>query len=796
METQIVKDNLMTSVSENLNFSENALRVLRKRYLLHDESGNVLETPRAMLERVAKALAEVEYNYGASKEIVKQWERKFFEVMANFEFIPAGRTMTNAGASTPVVANCIVLHLEDSMDSIFGTLKDASLLQQAGSGLGFPWHLLRPAGFTTKRSRGQASGPVSFLLAYDKAFGVIKQQGRHGANMAVMRVDHPDILEFIECKRQEGHLVNFNISIALTDEFMKAVKSNSQEPWLCQWQGKKMKPRMIKRNNRGVFLSDEEMTLTAREIMDRIVDAAWSNGEPGILFPDTANQNNPLPHLGRLESTNPCGEQWLHSGDVCNLGSINLARFVKDTKIDKEGLQETTRMAVRMLDNVVDIMNFPVEKVNLISRSNRRIGLGVMGFADMLYQLEIPYNSEEGRQAAENVMELINKAAHDESEKLALEKGVFSNWEKSIWGSFERNRPQRNAACTTIAPTGSISMVFDCSSGVEPFFALAYKKENIMGGDSLFYLNPYLEEALRSRGLYNQELLEDIVKTGTIAHRTDLPEEIRQVFVGAMDITAEDHILMQSAFQKHTENSISKTINFPNTATKEDVFNGYFLAWEKGCKGCTVYRDGSRQEQVLNLNNKKEEATVKNYALHILEPRPRPEALRGTTYKIKTAYGNLYITVNEDEHGPFEIFSQMGKAGGFFAANLEAVCRLASLALRSGVHIESVIRQLKGIRDPQPVWYKGEMILSLPDAIGQILEKHMKQSQGKLELEWRSEKSLSEPLKLVLDKQVGEASLSDAVDLGFTPACPDCGSVLQFQDGCMKCAACGFSKCG
>jgi len=782
--------------NNNFRLSANALRVLEKRYLMRDEDGNVVENAQGMFERVSRALAGVESRYGASVVEIETWQKKFYSAMTNLELIPAGRTMTNAGAPTRLVANCIVLHFNDDMDSIFTTLRDATLLQQAGSGLGFPWHLLRPAGTITKKSRGQASGPVSFLWAYDKTFGVIKQQGRHGANMAVMRVDHPDVLEFIDCKRQEGRLVNFNVSVGITDEFMQAVKNDVKEPWLCEWQGKKTKPRLTKRNSRGAFVSSEEVTITAKEILDRIVDAAWSNGEPGVLFPDTANRTNPLPFMGRLESTNPCGEQWLHSGDVCNLGSINLAQFVKNKQIDTEHLETATRLAMRMLDNTVDLMDFPVEKVNEMSKSNRRVGLGVMGFADMLYQMEVAYNSEEGRTVAGQVMDLINTTAHDESEKLAQQKGVFANWEKSIWGPQGLNKPQRNAACTTVAPTGSISMVFDCSSGVEPFFALAYKKENIMGGDSLIYMNPYLENALRSRGLYTEELMNDIIKTGTLQHRTDLPDDVRHVFVGAMDINAEDHIRMQAAFQKQTDNSISKTINFTHSATKEDVMKGYMLAWELGCKGCTVYRDGSREEQVLNLNNRKTEkketeAAGGSFGMHILEPRPRPEVLKGTTYKIKTAYGNLYITINEDEHGPFEVFSQMGKAGGFFAANLEAVCRLISLSLRSGVHIEAVVRQLKGIRDPQPIWYKGEMILSLPDAIGQILEKHMKRAQGKLELEWRDDKQLAAPIKITLDGASG-----DVGDLGLAPACPDCGSMLQMQDGCMKCGACGFSRCG
>lgn len=786
-----------------LGFADNAIRVIEKRYLTRNEAGEVIETPKGMFQRLARALATVEKQYGADEAQVKFFENEFYGVLSRFEFTPAGRTITNAGGPTRVVANCIVLHFDDSMDGIFKTLHDASLLQQAGSGLGFAWHLLRPAGTMTVASRGQASGPVSFLNAYNTAFGVIKQQGRHGANMGVMRVDHPDILEFIECKRKEGTIVNFNVSVGMTDEFMKAVRSDSKEPWLCEWKGKKMKPRLIKRNSRNAYVGHEEVTMTARELMDKIVDAAWSNGEPGVLFPDAANRTNPVPHLGRLEATNPCGEQWLHDGDVCNLGSINLAKFVKDGKVDEVRLKYATSLATRMLDNVIDISDFPVEKVNTRFRDNRRVGLGIMGFADMLYQMNVPYDSAEGFATAERVMKIVTDAAHNTSEELAKTKGVFPNWEKSIFGPQGQNRPRRNAALTTVAPTGSISMFFDCSSGVEPFFALAYKKENIMGGDSLLYTNPYFEKALKEKGLWSEELVQDVMEKGTIQHRTDLPENVRRTFVTAMDISAEDHIRMQAAFQKHTDNSISKTVNFKNTATRDEVRAGYLLAWELECKGCTVYRDGSRDEQVLNLTSRKDgnkseatatapkaEATAQT--IHVLEPRPRPEVLRGTTYKLKTAYGNLYITINEDEHGPFEVFSQMGKAGGFFAANLEAICRMISLALRSGVHIESVIRQIKGIRDPQPIWYKGEMILSLPDAIAQILEKHVKSSQNKLDLQWKeSDSQLGGPVRLVLDKGSG-----DILDNGFAPACPDCGGVLTFQEGCAKCGACGFSRCG
>jgi len=588
----------------NLPFTTNALKVMSGRYLQRNSKGEVTEIPEEMFDRVAKTLAQVEKNYNKSDEEIKKWENKFRNMLYNMEFTPAGRTLTNAGGETSLVANCIVIHFEDSMAGIFDTLKDAALLQQAGSGLGFAWHLLRPAGTRAKSTQGVASGPISFLQAFDKAFGVIKQQGRHGANMGVMRVDHPDILEFIECKWEEGTLVNFNISVGLTDEFMEQVKNDCKDPWFCEWKGEKMKPRRIFRNARGAFVKSEDETLTARQLMDRIIDAAWRNGEPGVLFPDAANRNNPIPKLGRLESTNPCGEQWLHDGDVCNLGSINLAKFVKNGEIDFERLKDVTKSSVRLLDNVIDLSSYPTERINKTSKNNRRIGLGIMGFADMLYQLRVPYNSEKGRKIAEEVMKTINETSHEYSTFLAEEKGVFPNWEISIFGPSEQNIKRRNSALTTVAPTGSISMMLDCSSGIEPFFALAYYKE-VMSGQQLVYINPYLEEELDKHGLNNDEIIKKIQTSGSIQDIEEIPEETRKVFVTAMDISALEHIKMQASFQKHVDNSISKTVNFTNSATREDVKLGYILAWEEGLKGCTVYRDGSRQEQVLNLQKDK-----------------------------------------------------------------------------------------------------------------------------------------------------------------------------------------------
>lgn len=618
------QEEILHGQTTKLPFSVNALRVLAARYLQRDENGEVCETPEEMFDRVAKALAKVEANYGKNEKDIADLAEKFGEILNNFEFIPAGRTLANAGSKTRLVSNCIVLHFQDSMDGIFSTLRNAALLQQAGSGLGFPWHLLRPAGTRTTRTQGTASGPVSFLKAYNESFGVIKQQGRHGANMGVMRVDHPDILEFIEAKWEEGTLVNFNISVSLTDEFMTAVKNRSSEPWLCTWKGQKMKPRRVIRNKRNAFVDAIEESITASELMDKIINAAWRNGEPGVLFPDAANRNNPVPELGRLEATNPCGEQWLHDGDVCNLGSMNLAKFVENGQINEKRLIFATEMAVRMLDNVIDLSDFPVEKVNTTFRNNRRIGLGIMGFADMLYQLRVPYNSEEGFATARKVMKLIKDTSHAYSAKLAEEKGCFPNWNISIFGAKGKNVKMRNSALTTIAPTGSISMLLDCSSGVEPFFALSYYKE-VLSGQKMVYINSYLEEELKKLNLYNEEVIKSIERTGSIQQIPEIPTETLKVFVTAMDINADDHIHMQAAFQEYVDNSISKTINFPNSATREDVRNGYIMAWESGLKGCTVYRDGSRQEQVLNLHGRDEASKTREVSETQAEPTTKAE---------------------------------------------------------------------------------------------------------------------------------------------------------------------------
>ena len=605
------KNKVLNGRVSQLPLSLNSLKILAGRYLKKDiRTKEIIETPEEMFERVSRAVAEVEKRYGKSAQEIKEWQGKFYQLMLNLEFLPAGRTLANAGTAMSVISNCVVLHIEDSLDDIFKTLRDATLLQQSGSGVGFPFHLLRPAGSLTKRTQGVSSGPVSFLYVYDKAFGVIKQQGRHGANMAVMRVDHPDILDFIHAKDREGELTNFNISISLTDKFMEKVVSRSEEPWICQFNGKKTLPRRIIRDKYGHISQIQEIKITPGEIMAEIANNAWINGEPGIIFIDQVNKTNPLPGLGRLEASNPCGEQFLHDGDVCNLGSINLDKFVENKKIKWTRLKEVSELATRMLDNVIDLTEFSIERTNQTFRKNRRIGIGIMGFADFLFQLEIPYNSKQGFQTAEKVMKFINETAHATSQKLAREKGVFPNYELSIWK--KKGIRMRNAALTCIAPTGTISMIPEVSSGAEPYFALAYAKQQIMGDEEFYYVNHYLEKKLREKRLYSPKIVNRVYQEGTIQNIKEIPKSIRQVFVGSMDITPEDHIRMEVAFQKHIDNSISKTINLPNQTTRFDVEKVIQSAWRSKCKAFTVYRSGSREKEVLTTKGKSSSETCES----------------------------------------------------------------------------------------------------------------------------------------------------------------------------------------
>ena len=795
----------------NARFSENALKMMKKRYLAEREDGTQ-ETPADMFLRAANDLAKQEEKHGKKEKFIDKVAQDFLSIMSSKEYTPAGRTLTNAGSDTPLIANCIVLPIHDSMESIFQTLKDAALLQQAGSGLGFDLSEMRPADFPTKKSRGKASGPVSFLRVYDTAFATIKQQGRHGANMAMMRVDHPDVLDFISCKETEGDIRNFNISITMTDEFMEQLEKNPDKQWMCTFKGKKLKPHKISRHANGAVSSVEDIDISVKELFDMLVDHAWLNGEPGIAFIDTINRTNPLPDMGPIQASNPCGEQFLHAYDNCNLGSLNLAAFVKQKKVDYKRLKFATRTAVRLMDNVIDKFDFPVEAVTDLAKKNRRIGLGIMGFADMLYQMGVQYQSEQGIAAAEKVMGFINKEAYLMSQELAKEKGEFLNYQKSVFAKKKSlhakaqewgiGKKMRNAALTTVAPTGSISMMFDTSSGIEPNFALAYIKQD-KDGQQYQYFNSHFKKALdgyKFSPKVQEKILKEVIDKGSIQHLKDLPKVLRDTFVVAMDIPGLDHMKMQAAFQRNVDNSISKTVNFPNEATKEEIADTFMQAWKMGCKACTVYRDGSRVIQILNVGSGDniiaptetpgKEIAPLSLTAQMGKKRPRPEIMNGSTYRIKTGYGKLYVTVNNDEKGvPFEVFATIGKSGGFFQEQSEAICRLISLALRSGVAAGEVSGDLKGIRGPMPVFTDKGTVLSLPDALGKILEQHVT-------ITGQVEEVISRPEKQeVLPFADTTGANTEVADFGFMPGCPDCGTQLLMQEGCISCKSCGFSRC-
>ncbi|RLF46704.1 MAG: ribonucleotide-diphosphate reductase subunit alpha [Thermoplasmata archaeon] len=737
--------------------TKNAMKVLEKRYLRKDEKGKVIETPDEMFKRVAHNIALADENYGGD---VKKTEKEFYEIMSNLYFLPNSPTLMNAGTSIQQLSACFVLPVEDSMDKIFETLKHTALIHQSGGGTGFSFSKIRPKGDIVKSTGGIASGPVSFMKVFNSATDVIKQGGRRrGANMGILRVDHPDIMEFITCKEDPKELTNFNISVAVTDEFMeKAMKGEEYDL---------INPRTKKPVKK----------LNAAEVFNKIVEEAWKSGEPGLVFIDEINRHNPTPHIGQIEATNPCGEQPLLPYESCNLGSINLARFVKNGEIDWKKLKDVTWKAVHFLDNVIDMNKYPIPQIKKMTLANRKIGLGVMGFADMLIQLNIPYDSNEALELGEKIMSFIQKEAKQASIELGKERGSFPNFKGSIYdGKYEA---MRNATVTTIAPTGSISIIAGCSSGIEPLFAISFVRNVLDEEDRLYEINPYFEKIAKEMGFFSQELMRKIAdNNGSVQGIEEVPEEVQRIFVTALDISPEWHVRMQAAFQKYVDNATSKTINLRQDATVEDVKKAYMLAYQLKCKGITVYRYGSRPEQVISA---KEERVAEP-----LSPRPRPPVVRGVTRKIATGCGNLYVTMNEDEHGLFEVFARLGKAGGCADAQLEAVGRLVSLCLRSGIKPEDIIKQLKAIRCPNPLLARGGPILSCPDAIAKAIEDHIKGKEvfepARLDYFEKREKETRESVQVTEKAPVG--------------VCPDCGSPLVYEEGCRICKQCGYSSCG
>ena len=822
--------------SMGLQFSDNAITVLKARYLIKDDDGNPIEAPEDLLWRVARTIAAADADYRASEGAVEALAEKFFELMATRVWMPNSPTLMNAGRPLGQLSACFVLPVDDALSNgesgIYDTLRNMALVHQSGGGTGFGFSRLRPKNDVVRSTMGVASGPVSFMSLYDSSTEVVKQGGtRRGANMGILRVDHPDILDFINCKDDTTKVTNFNISVAVTRTFMEAVASGSDYDLIHPRTGE-----VVDR-------------LNAAEVFSKIVYGAWKTGEPGVFFIDEANRYNPVPHLGSYEATNPCGEQPLLPYDVCNLGSINVGAFARNGEVDWDGLRRAVHVCTHFLDNVIDVNKYPLPQITELAQRIRRVGLGIMGWADFLIRIGVPYNSKEAVDWARKLMSFIDEEAKVESERLAKSRGVFPEWKRSIWGPedtcardeagerIRQERRLRNSNLTTVAPTGTISIMAGCSSGIEPLFAIAFQRRQ---ADTLMTdVNEDFVEIAQREGWYSDELVAKIAEAGHI-HFDEVPQQWQDVFVTAHDVTPEWHIEMQAAFQEFTDSAISKTCNFPNQATQESVREIYERAYSLGCKGVTVYRDGSREMQVLatgstaknaegndregggdrrpddettelratvaeleaELNRtKKQLHEVEAENLQRRAKRSRPELLKGSTRRVETPLGTLYVTITEDDKGqPFEIFMSLGKAGGALMADVEAIGRLISLALRSGIPMVEVHRQLRGISSDRVTGLGPNKVLSVPDAIGIAMEKWMQYKQG-IQQELLEEAATTDDAPVGVGRQeiLGEAGeLWQGVHESkmLFGACPDCGSQLEYAEGCAKCHVCGYSECG
>ena len=770
---------------EGPHLTENSLRVLTHRYFMKNDNFEPVEDARGMFRRVARAIASPDRRYGASDLELAETEDAFYGMMTRLEFLPNSPTMMNAGTDAGTLSACFVLPLEDSMSDIMKTASDIAMVQKFGGGTGVPLSNLRQKGAHIASTHGRACGPIAVLRHLSSVSTMITQGGkRDGANMAVMSVHHPDIEEFIDCKRQEGEIHNFNISVGATDAFMKAVADGGS---IAEIDPVIQEPTGVERDARGLF--------------NKIVEGAWRNGEPGMIFLDEVNRRQPTPHLGSMEATNPCGEQPLLPYESCNLGSINLIKMLSygpdGAVIDWDLLRSTVRLAAHFLDNTIDANSYSVPEIEKMNLLTRKTGLGVMGFADMLIRLGVAYDSEDGVEIGRSVMRFIADEARAESERLAVERGPFLAWEGSRQHAAGM-KPQRNACQLTVAPTGTISMIAGCSSGIEPIFALAFRKHNILEGQTLFYVDSAFEAVGKHEGFYSDEIAEWLSTGNSLQDSTEAPEWVKGVFVTAPDIAPDWHVRMQAAFQESTDAAISKTINFPNSATVDDVERTYLQAWETGCKGITVYRAGSREKEVLTAG------TAESSALQPLQEvqagqhrtmRRRPPQVRGVTERVRTSHGNMYITINFDEEGkPFEVFTALGKAGSSDQAQLEGISRLVSMALRSGVDPDAIVAQLRGITD-EPVWSEGTLVRSAPDALALALARVCGMEPGS---PYGEQYALfakeSTPAGIALPLAPSAPEVEPV--LSSWGRCPECSGPVVYQEGCLMCRECGYNKCG
>ncbi|MFZ1984502.1 MAG: vitamin B12-dependent ribonucleotide reductase [Desulfatitalea sp.] len=716
--------------------SPTAQLILEKRYLVKDAAGRVIETPDRMLRRVAHHVAQADVPFGGAKSAI-QTEKTFLRMLANLWFLPNSPTLMNAGRDLGQLAACFVLPVNDSIESIFDAVKHTAMIHKSGGGTGFSFSHIRPANDTVSTTTGVSSGPLSFLTVFDVATDAVKQGGtRRGANMGILRVDHPDIEAFITAKTNLNRLTNFNLSVGVTQAFLDALADGTEIDLINPRTGEAVRK------------------VSARKIFDLIVHSAWRSGEPGIVFLDRINQDNPTPALGVIDATNPCGEQPLLPWESCTLGAINLARMVSAKGVMYSRLRSTIHAAVHFLDNVIEVNRYPLPEIERASKRTRKIGLGVMGFADMLIHLGIAYDSPEAAEQAEAVMAFIQQEARAASAALGKQRGNFPAFAQSVFHGASAAY-MRNATVTTIAPTGTISIIAGTSSGIEPLFAVAHARQ-MLDNQTVPEIHPLFIKAAKKENFFSEEVLRQVAQEGSVQGIEAVPAQVKQLFRTAHDIAPQWHVNIQAAFQKHTDNAVSKTVNFPAEATPEDVAQVFLSAAQMGCKGVTIYRYGSRHHQVLSVGGVKEESER-------IAPRPRPQRTYGLTERISTGCGRLYVTINSDELGMCEVFAQMGKTGGCASSQIEAAGRLISLALRSGVEPEAIIKQLNGIRCPSPIWQNGKMVLSCPDAMAQVLQR---------------------------------VSLADG-DQTAQPAgiCPDCGGALTHGEGCLNCYGCGFSKC-
>ncbi len=849
---------LTTDVSGRISeqaLSENARRVLEARYLKKDESGSCTETPQQLFRRVARTIADAELDHGMDPAKRSEWEDVFYGLMARGEFMPNSPTLMNAGRDMGMLSACFVLPVRDSINEIFDAIKHTALIQKAGGGTGFAFDELRPTGDYISSSGGTTSGPISFWRAFSEATNAIQQGAfRRGANMGMMYITHPDILKFLNAKQDLSQFTNYNISIKIPDAWMESFLSDASAPHVVinpRTQKQYVIPRDVdiwKYDLRTLVPFDGQdldgAFYTRREIWDIIVGNAWRTGEPGIVFTDRINEVNPTPHIGRIESTNPCGEQPLLPYEACNLGSINLSKFVDkagtpEACVDWAGLRTCVHNTVRFLDNVIDVNRYPLPEIEAVCKGNRKIGLGVMGFADALFQLQVRYDSDEGVAWGERFMKFINDEAHVYSEKLADERGCFPNWEGSLWQT-QWNRRQRNACSTTVAPTGTISIIAGCSGGIEPLFSLAFFRNVLKGqqqGDKpMVEINPIFRQVAESRGFLSEGLMDRIATDGTLAHIKEIPGDVRDTFVCAHDIAPEWHMRMQAAFQKHNDSSISKTINFPNDCSTEDVEQIYRLAYEMRCKGVTVYRDGCRQSQPMALkqSDEKESAPIEAEAVPevtTVEPKDTPEIVSGLRIRQMTPFGNMHvkITINPVNSCELEVFAQLGKAGELANSDLEAICRMISLWLRSGGSLKHVINQLKGIGSSLQVPTKEGKIMSLGDGLARALKKYQRAKErfgieelllGRIDLSELDRppgvgsgarngngsglgngkrNGNSHGLRHAtpgMSAATGDADVSSpTATMQYKVCCPECQGTLYFSEGCAKCEGCGYSQC-